>query len=144
MKLTFILFLILFCYNLNAQVTDSLPIQKDSTTSIEKMPEYPGGVKALYEYFYTETRYPEEALKKGIEGTVYVKFVVDQEGFVINPVVMRGVGGGCDEEALRVVASMPQWIPGSINGENVSVWYTVPIKFNLISEKQKKKNKNKN
>lgn len=144
MKKIFFLLLVVISAGLKAQVTDSLTTPKDTSISIEKMPEFPGGVKALYEYFYTETQYPQEALKKDIEGTVYVKFVVDQEGNVKNPVVVRGVGSGCDEEALRVVSSMPQWIPGSINGETVSVWYTVPIRFDMISDKQKKKNRKKN
>ncbi|MBK9456902.1 MAG: energy transducer TonB [Bacteroidetes bacterium] len=71
------------------------------------------------------------ARDNGIEGTVYIKFVVDDKGAVSQAHVVRSIGAGCDEEALRVVKEMPNWTPGRQNGKPAAVWYTVPVKFTL-------------
>ena len=82
-------------------------------------------------YLETEIEYPKRAEKQNIEGRVYVQFVVEKDGDISGAKVLKGIGTGCDEEALRVVRSMPNWIPGEDNGEKVSVKYTLPIKFVL-------------
>lgn len=128
------------CCAVNAQVSDSLPTPTDSLPSqkktydlLDQMPEYPGGIKALYEFLGTNLQYPAEALENEIEGTVYVKFIVDEYGKISSPFVVRGIGAGCDEEAIRIINLMPQWKPGVKSGKNVSVWYTIPVKFTLNS-----------
>ena len=94
-------------------------------------PEFPGGVEALYKYLAQNIHYPEQAKKEQIQGRVFVNFVVGKDGSITDAVVKRGIGGGCDEEALRVVNAMPKWTPGKVRGENVRVNYDLPINFKL-------------
>ena len=98
---------------------------------IEQMPEYPGGTKKLYDYLYANIEYPRMARDNGVEGTVYLKFIVDEKGEVSDVQLLRGIGAGCDEEAMRVVRNMPNWTPGKQNGAPAAVWYKLPIKFSL-------------
>jgi protein TonB len=93
---------------------------------VERMPELKGGQQALYD----EIEYPELARKAGIEGRVFVEFVVDENGNVTNPRVVRGIGGGCDEEALRAVKQM-SFTPGMQRGRPVKVKYSLPVMFKL-------------
>ena len=94
-------------------------------------PEYPDGTNALYKYLAENIHYPEQAKADGIEGKVYVRFIVRDNGDIANVEVERGIGGGCDEEALRVVKSMPKWIPATSEGKLVNVQYVIPINFKL-------------
>ena len=96
-----------------------------------KMPTFPGGEEALLKFVMANTNYPREARKSKIRGKVYVSFIVDKEGKVKDAVVKKGIGGGCDEEALRVVQMMPQWIPGTQDGRPVDVKFNLPIPFGL-------------
>ena len=95
------------------------------------MPSFPGGEEALMKYLGTQIKYPVMARENGISGRVYLSFYVDKDGKVKEVKVLRGIGGGCDEEALRVVRAMPDWKPGRQNGRNVAVYYNVPVSFNL-------------
>lgn len=131
------------CSALNAQVTDSLPTHEKTYDILDQMPEYPGGPKALYEFLFTNLQYPAEALKNEIEGIVYLKFIVDKNGIVSNPVVVRSLGSGCDEEALRIISLMPKWNPGVENGKPVAVWYSLPVKFTIIEAAEEKSHKKK-
>lgn len=94
-------------------------------------PEYPDGEKALYKYLAENIHYPEQAKADGIEGKVFVRFIVRDNGDIVNVEVSRGIGGGCDEEALRVVKNMPKWIPATSEGKVVNVQYVIPINFKL-------------
>jgi protein TonB len=91
--------------------------------------------KALISYIQSEVKYPEEAKNKNIQGTVVISFVVDEQGNLINLLIRKKVGGGCEEEALRVVeklAALPQkWTAGKQRGKNVKVHYNLPVRFNL-------------
>ena len=98
---------------------------------VENNPEFPGGEDALYKYLAENIRYPEQAKKENVQGRVFVRFVVDKDGSVVNSEVLRGIGNGCDEEALRVVNAMPKWTPGKQRGKAVRVWYNLPIIFKL-------------
>lgn len=98
---------------------------------VETMPEYPGGNEALYKFIGKHLKYPKKAHKKGIEGKVYVQFVIDKEGNVTNAKVLKGIGFGCDEEALRVVNKMPKWKQGTQRGKPVPVVFTLPFSFKL-------------
>jgi periplasmic protein TonB len=98
---------------------------------VHQKPEYPGGEKGLFLFLTKNLRYPADAKEKGIEGNVVVKFVVNENGKLSDLEVLRGIGGGCDEETLRVIYAMPNWIPGRHNGANVNVYYTLPVRFKL-------------
>ena len=101
---------------------------------IERMPAFPGGEEALMDFIGTNLRYPQYAQDHGISGRVFVKFVVEPDGSVTNVEVLKGIGGGCNKEAVRVVKMMPKWIPGEKDGEKVRVSYLLPINFRLSME----------
>lgn len=106
--------------------------QHDEVVSVaEIMPEYIGGIGALLEFLETNTNYPKSAKKKEIEGKVYVQFVVEKNGEITSSKVLRGLDPECDQEALRVVNSMPNWIPGTNQGKKVRVKYVLPFNFKL-------------
>lgn len=96
---------------------------------VEQMPEYPGGEEALFRFLSENTRYPTMARDAGIKGRVYLQFVVAKDGSITNIELLRGIGGGCDEEAIRVVGKMPKWIPGEQAGKKVPVIYRLPFNF---------------
>ena len=98
---------------------------------VEEMPSYPGGEGKLMEYVAKNIKYPQIARETGIQGRVFVGFVVEPDGSVSNVKVLRGIGGGCDEEAMRVVKSMPKWKPGKQRGKAVRVSYMLPVNFKL-------------
>ena len=98
---------------------------------VEKMPKFGNGDADLLNYLAKNIRYPQMALESGISGIVHVKFVVDKKGKVGDVQILRGIGGGCDKEAIRVIESMPMWTPGKQNRKYVSVYYTVPVRFVL-------------
>ena len=99
---------------------------------VEQMPQFPGGFQALAKYLSSNIKYPVNANENNIQGMVYVRFEVTDDGKVDKAQVMKGIGGGCDEEALRVVNSMPRWEAGKQKGKAVNCWYTLPINFTLI------------
>ncbi|MBK8832167.1 MAG: energy transducer TonB [Saprospiraceae bacterium] len=111
--------------------TDSEESEAEPFAYVEKMPTFPGGQEAMYMHIYNELKYPAEAKESGISGQVIVQFVVSKEGEIQKAKVVRGIGGGCNEEALRIVSSMPKWNPGMHNGRTVPVTFTLPIKFSL-------------
>jgi len=101
-------------------------------TIVEEMPEFPGGGEAaLLKYLSQNIKYPPLARENNVQGTVYVTFEIDQSGKVKDAKILRGIGGGCDEEALRVVMNMPQWKPGKQRGKTVRVQYNLPVRFTL-------------
>jgi protein TonB len=100
-------------------------------TFVEQMPDFPGGEEELMKFLKSNIVYPQMAKESGIQGTVYVTFVVTSNGKVKDGQVLRGIGGGCDEEALRVVKIMPDWKAGKQNGQAVPVQFNLPIKFIL-------------
>ena len=95
------------------------------------MPEFTGGMEAMMKYLSGNIKYPEEAKDKGVSGRVFISFVIEKDGSVSSAKVMKGIGGGCDEEALRVVNAMPSWKPGLQKGKPVRVSYMLPINFKL-------------
>lgn len=109
-------------------------VDEDEPISIsQQMPEFPGGEKAMYQFLRDNINYPELATKHAIEGTVYLKFVIERDGSVSNIEILQGVPGGamCDREAIRVVEKMPKWMPGKQRGREVRVNFTLPIRFKL-------------
>lgn len=115
-------------------VADTIPVVKNESsnevyTRAEKMPQFPGGEEAMLSFLSENIVIPAEARENFIYGTVVVQFLVEKTGKIMEPEVVRGIPGGCDEEALRVVKLMPDWIPGYQNGEAVRIRYTLPIRF---------------
>ena len=100
-------------------------------TVVEQMPEFLGGVEELSKFLKTNIHYPQLAREDGTNGTVYVTFVVNKTGKISNIKILRGIGSGCDEEAVRVIRMMPDWKPGKQNGAAVPVQFNLPIKFDL-------------
>ena len=98
---------------------------------VEQSPEYFGGDEARLNFLRSNIKYPQVAREVGIQGTVYVSFVVEKDGSVTQVTILRGIGGGCDEEAIRVTKLMPKWKPGKQRGKEVRVSYNMPIKFTL-------------
>lgn len=100
---------------------------------VSEMPEFPGGVQALYKYIGNNINYPETAKEAGITGKCFLKFVVGPDGRVGKVEINRGVPGcpECDKEAVRVIKTLPAFAPGKNNGQAVSVWYQLPINFTL-------------
>ncbi|RLD41499.1 MAG: energy transducer TonB [Bacteroidetes bacterium] len=98
---------------------------------VEDQPGYPGGDEARLKYLRDNIKYPEMAKESGIQGTVYVTFVVEKDGRISNVKILRGIGGGCDEEAMRVIKGMPKWKPGKQRGRPVRAQFNMPIRFIL-------------
>ena len=123
-----------------ATIIDALPQiqQKEEVVEeseifvvVEDMPEFPGGETALRSFINKNVNYPVIAAENGIQGKVYVRFVVDKDGSVTNAEIARGIDPSLDQEALRVVRTLPKWKPGKQRGKPVRVSYTVPINFQL-------------
>lgn len=113
---------------------DTLKTSDEIFDMVEEVPEYPGGLEAMYKFLSDNMKYPKKARKKRIQGKVYIQFIVEKDGRVSNVTVLRGIGYGCDEEAVRVVKMMPKWKPAIQRGKNVRVRYKLPVSF-VLSEK---------
>lgn len=100
-------------------------------TIVEQQPEFEGGTSAMYKFINKNTKYPATARRMGIEGSVFVSFVIDTEGKISEVQTVKGISADCDKEAMRVIQSMPRWKPGKQNGRAVKVRFVVPIKFVL-------------
>jgi periplasmic protein TonB len=111
-----------------ALVTQEKPVP---LTIVEEMPQFPQGVSGLKAYLLGHIRYPQEAKELNTQGFVFVTFVVEPDGSITGVKLLRGIGSGCDEEAVRVVRDMPKWTPGKQNGIPVRVQFNLPIKFTL-------------
>jgi TonB family protein len=109
----------------------TLAQQQDVFFIVDQMPEFPGGQTALQNFIAQTVKYPEEALNKGIQGKVFVSFIVGKTGRVGSMKIARGVDSALDAEALRVVGLLPKWKPGKQGGKLVQVSYTIPINFAL-------------
>lgn len=107
------------------------PKEEEIFTAVEQNPEFPGGTAEMYKYLGNNIKYPAAAQRANISGRVFVKFVVEKDGSIGNIEVLKGIGFGCDEEAIRVIKSMPKWSPGRQNGKNVRVYYTMPVVYKL-------------
>ena len=113
------------------ELPSDLSAPTSPVTICEIMPAYDGGLDALYEFIKRKVRYPASARRLGIEGTVYVSFVVNSEGKVVDVKTVRGISAECDKEAERVISLLSQWKSGVQNHRPVSVRMTLPIKFQL-------------
>lgn len=101
------------------------------TFDTQTLPQFPGGTSKMNDFLRNNTIYPEAAKNQKIQGTVAVSFVVEKDGSLTDIKLLKDIGGGCGEESLRLVKSMPNWIPGQANGKVVKVKYTLPVRFRL-------------
>ena len=106
-------------------------------TIVEKQPQFPGDMVALGSYMKANVNYPIEARQAGIKGKVFVSFIVEPDGNRTDNTVLKGLGYGCDEEAIRVIRNMPLWEPGSQSGHPIRVKYKLPILFGVDYSKRK-------
>ena len=106
-------------------------VEEEIFTVVEEEPSFPGGVDKMYEYLYANIKYPQVAKENNITGRVYLTFVVEKDGSIANPKILRDIGGGCGNEALRVIKSMPKWSPGKQRGKAVRVQFNLPVVFDL-------------
>lgn len=100
-------------------------------TEVDERPLPQGGMEGMYEYFGKNMKYPQLAEEKGIEGTVVATFLVQKDGSITDVEILRGIGGNCDEEAMRLLKSMENWQPGKVNGEAVITRMRIPVRFRL-------------
>lgn len=107
------------------------PPAEDIFLAVEQQPEYPGGQPAMRAFLAKNLRYPASATTAGVSGKVFVSFVIGTDGSLSDLSVLKGIGFGCDEEALRVMRQMPHWKPGKQSGRAVRVRYNLPITFAL-------------
>ena len=121
-----------------AQAKDYIIINGERVyTKADVMPLFPGGDKALFTFLQSNISYPIEARKNKIEGKVSISFTIGRDGAVKNVTLVRGIGSGCDEEAMRVISAMPKWTPGQYQGRPASIQYNLPVHFSLGGEMQK-------
>lgn len=102
---------------------------EEVAVTVDKMPEFPGGQVALVKYISKNIKYPQKYKKDKINGRVFVSFVIDKDGKVISPKIVKSLNSECDAEALRVITKMPDWIPGEKNGQKVAVKFALPVNF---------------
>lgn len=114
-----------------APVEEAEPEEQEVFVIVEQMPEFPGGMVECLKYLGKNIKYPTIAQENGIQGRVVVQFVVNRDGSIVDPRVVRSVDPYLDKEALRVIKSMPKWKPGKQRGKTVRVKYTVPVTFKL-------------
>jgi TonB family protein len=98
---------------------------------VDQIPEYPNGMRTFYKELQSKLSYPREARKKGIEGKVFIQFIVQKDGSIAEEQVIKGIGGGCDEAALAAFRNMGKWTPGTVRGKPVKVMWVLPVAFVL-------------
>jgi TonB family protein len=119
----------------NSSVKAPVEVTKEASGDVyivvEEQPEYKGGYEAMVEYIQNNLVYPKTARMKGVEGTTFVQFTVNEDGAISDVLALRGIDAECDGAAIRLVESMPNWNPGKVSGENVKTRFVLPIKFKL-------------
>lgn len=127
MKYIYLFIILLLSFETSAQHDTTETIQDITEIS----PEFPGGMEKYKEYILTNLKYPQEALELGIEGKVYVKFVVTKDGSITNVEVVKGINPLMDKEAKRLIQNMPKWSPGILDGKPVSCYFYLPVYFKI-------------
>lgn len=116
-------------YEMNLEVEEEKA--EEIFTIVEQRPQPVGGISAFYAYVAENLKYPSEAERNGIQGKVYLKFVVSKDGTISDVEVLKGIGFGCDKEAVKIIENSPKWVPGKQRGQPVNVYMTLPIAFVL-------------
>lgn len=123
---------LLFGGAVSAQEAKTAPQrQVENVATVEQSPSFPGGYQAMSDFIGKNLKYPEQATKNGVQGKVLVSFVVETDGSITDVKVIRGIGSGCDEEAVRVVKAMPKWQPAMKEGKAVAMQFYIPFSFVL-------------
>lgn len=112
-------------------MAEVIQIDPEFFVVVEQMPEFPGGSEALMSFIQNNIMYPSLAKEQGVQGKVFCSFIVNADGSISNTQVLRGIGSGCDEEAIRVIKKMPNWKPGKQNGRAVRVKVNLPFAFHI-------------
>lgn len=112
-------------------VVEAAPVEEQVFTVVEQQPEFPGGIAEMYKFLSKNIKYPSAASRANVQGKVFLTFVVNTDGSIQDVQVLKGLGFGTDEEAIRVVKTMPKWKPGKQSGRPVRVKYNLPINFQL-------------
>ena len=109
------------------------PVEEETfdLAAVQEQPEFPGGMEKMYEFMQRTQKYPDMEYEAGIQGKVFVQFVVDKDGSIEEVKVLRAVSDGLDKEALRLVKSMPKWSPGKMGGKPVKCRFNLPVVFKL-------------
>jgi len=139
MKTILTLFLLLPLFSFSQE--EETPDKSKSTTYnvVAVSPEYPGGPSAMSQFIVDNFQYPEKAIKKNEQGTIWIEFVVRKSGDLSDIKVVKGVSRSLDAECVRIIALMPKWKPGEQEGKKVNVRYTIPIKAKMETPKKKRK-----
>lgn len=127
--LGFLLSLSPFCF-VNAQVEKQG--EEEVFVMVEQAASFPGGTEALYKYISDNLQYPRLAIEKGIQGRVYVTFIVEKDGSITDIKVLRDIGDGCGDEVVRLVKTMPKWKPAKQRGKTVRQQFNLPVMFSLV------------
>ena len=120
----------LFQYGHAQGLSSSLQVQTEG----KQDPQFPGGESGLFRFLGKHLRYPSAAIENNIEGTVYLDFIVDSTGTIRNIKITKDIGGGCGEEAVRVIKLMGKWIPAMQDGKDVNFDFHLPVKFQLANK----------
>lgn len=121
----------LFLLSLNSLAQSGMPRDDMVYTVVEKQPEFPGGLQTMWDYLQANANYPDAAQKAGVKGLVFLSFIVWKDSRISDVTVLKGLGSGCDEEAVRVIKAMPRWAPGSQDGKPLNVKYNLPVSFGV-------------
>lgn len=117
------------------------PKERVIFTKVDELPEFPGGISQMYKWIGTTILYPQEAVREKAQGKVFVRFVIEADGSVGEPTILKGIHPALDAEALRVIQKMPKWEAGKVNGQAVALYYNMPIMFSLGESFEAKENK---
>ena len=117
-----------------SRITEAAAQDEKVFTVVEEQPEFNGGYDAMMAFIRENLRYPADARQQGVEGTVYVSFIVETDGRVTSPKIIRGISPACDDEVVRIMELMPKWKPGKQSGQDVRVRFVLPIKFSLNNQ----------
>ncbi|WAC41558.1 energy transducer TonB [Pedobacter sp. SL55] len=137
MKKTIVIVLIMLL-GISFSKAQTMPTAEDkiySFVAMENPPKFPGGMAAFYKFLGENMKYPEQAKKTNVQGTVFVSFIIEKDGSVSNVKTVRGLGAGTDQEAERVLGLSPKWAAGTKEGKPVRVKYNIPVKFTNSAKK---------
>lgn len=118
------------------QEENKVSVDDEVFVVVEEQAEFPGGLDSMYAYIQKNLVYPELAKEKGIEGRVFVQFVIEKDGSISNILIKRAIGGGCEEAVVEMIKNMPKWKPGKQRGKPVRFQFVLPIKFELPKDKE--------
>ncbi len=139
LKITFIFAFLFTFISVDAQTEQVDTTNQETFVIVETHPEYPGGNQARLSFLAKKIHYPLDAIESGIQGTVYIQFIVEKDGSVTNAKVIRGVSPSIDKAALKAVKQMPKWKPGTQDGKAVRAQFNMPVKFMLSTDTPKEK-----